>query len=559
MTFRFVRAVTLMLALLALAAISPAAADDAKTEIAPYAVLFDASGSMDGFRAGRDGWSRLLDHLQAGADPKAVWAFGDQPWPYPGRLAALPLNKLTTNLENAMDVWLKNAAPGASAVMVTDNVADLGNAKSAQAQDAFYSRVRRTDPDLVDRATLLLVRLPFSGSVFDPNNVQRPGQYTGPRALAIYLFVRGGGDARRAERTARDLEQHLARLLGEAGGEVEQLRVKPFGAAGSVMPDIGLQLTEAKGVEAVVDPAWGLVIRNAPFDTPLTLTFQANIGAGPGFRMEDARMDAAIELENADFITSQRLVQASVSPQVATLEERQRQFTVTFDIGAIKFIGADFWRKLELTLQGTTAVKGELAITYDVARERLHVAPETLGRWSYSGAAGDLASPRREVQERLYMLQPLVVGLVADSYLSQDAIRIPVWLQLRFPAGPLIAAAVALLGIGTLVWWLFRHMLRAPLLVAGDEDGAVRPVTPGLFSAAPVASADGACLIGLRWIGVGLFVTAKGGRLRGSPFVDAAGGRVVVSVADEEQPTRSFIITSREAERHREERDHDDV
>ncbi|HYH23063.1 MAG TPA: hypothetical protein VD995_31000 [Azospirillum sp.] len=559
MKARLARLLALLLVLLVPVPVVSATTDDPRPEIAPYAILLDASGSMDGFRTNRGGWDRLLDSLQASADQDAVWAFGEKAWRHPGRLSGLRLSEGTTKLVGALDAWLDHSAPGDAAVMVTDNVADLRNSASLKEQETFYDRVRRADPDNVSRATLMLARLPFNGKVYDPNNVRPPGRYSGGRALAVYLFVRGGGDAGRDERTVRALEQHVTRLLRDAGAEVERLQVKPFGTAGGVLPDIGLQLAETKGVEAVMDPNWGLVIRNAPFDTPLTLTFHADIGAGAGFRMENALMDAAIRLENADFITSERLVRASVSPRVATLEEKQRRFDVVFDIGAIQIKGADFWRKLELTLRGTTIVKGEFAITYAVERERLFLAPETLNRWNFDGSPADLASSRPEVQERLYLLQPLVVGLVADSYLSQDAVRVPVWLQLRFPAGPLIIAGVALLTAGALAWWLFRHMLRPPLLVAGDEGGEVQPVTPGLFSAAPVASADGICLIGLRWIGVGLFVTAKGGSLRTSPFVDATGGRVVVAVADDEQPTRSFIITSREAERHREERDSDDI
>lgn len=556
---RLARLLSLVFGLLIPIAAGPAAAADPAPAPVPYAILFDASGSMDGFSRERALWERLLDGLQAGADPEAVWAFGEKPWRHSGRLSGLRLSEGSTRLVAAVDAWLDAAAPGEAAVMVTDNVADLQDPASLKEQEIFYDRIRRTAPNDIGRATLMLVRLPFDGRVYDPSNARRAGRYAGERALAVYLFVHGGGDRDREAATAHALEAYVARVFRESGADVDALQIKPFGAGGSILPDVTLKLDGAEGVRAEIDPQWGLVIRNAPFNTPITLTFSADIGSGNGFRLEDAVMDAQIRLEDAEFVTSQRLVQASVSPRVATLDENRRRFDVTFDIGAIRFQGADFWRKLELTLQGTTVVKGEFAITYAVQRERLFLADDTLKQWSYNGPPADLASSRAEVHRSLYHLEPLVRGLVSEEHLNQDAIRVPVWLQLRFPAGPLIVAGVAGLAVLALLWWLFRHMARPPLFVAGDEEGEALPVTPGVLSAARVPSVDGACLIGLRWTGVGLFVTAKGGRLRTSPFVDATGGRVVVAVADEEQPTRSFTITSREAERHREERDGDDA
>jgi len=536
----------LALVLLAAALTALAAAPAARAAGLRHAVYLDTSGSMAGFGKAPL-WSEFLNEMEAGAT--RTRSFGSKAYQPKGPLAREELNQSGTDLAVALRDWLDTSKPGDAAVFITDNVADDRNANAAAAQRRFYALLQ--DRRDVTQVSLIPALLPFNGTVMEPGRDSNRSQYPAgkhqfaDRAVALYLLVREAG----SDGAMRALEARTTDLLRKHKIPHELLRIAPFGIAGwnsSVSTDVTLSGDSAAGVKATMDPDWGLVIPGFPLGQPLKLSFVAEVRPGPNFLLKDAALDAVIRLDEGEFLASSRLVSAQVAPYRADLHpERLQRFDVTFDIAPIDFFRhVPMATKIKLAFSNSTVVKGEIAINFAVRREQVFLAGDTAAKWSYDGAPEALARPDPAVQARIYHLQDLVRGMLPEEQLTRAMLTRAIWLELRYPAGPVMALLLAAAVMVVPLLLVLRRFVQPRHYLALDYgDGQGQPITPGFLSPSAATSADGHCQIRVRWIGFGLLV-ASSARLLGGRFLDLGGGTVRVEGHDGEQrATYTFRIT----------------
>jgi hypothetical protein len=523
---------SLAVAVIVLAVVCDAHAGDGQG----YALLMDASLSMKGFYDAKPSrWRDVLRDLDRGAERR--WRFGDEAEPVRDILRDAGPRFARTSLDKPLRAWLQEPGAPPTAVMVTDNVADMADATGWDAQQRFYAILQGGErlgpsggePRSIVGVTILPAVFPFAGTVTGPNDRPR-AEYKGSRALAVYVLHRSGsveGD---------DVERFIRSILDSAGTENEAIPVLPFGSGWKrSTPDLDMSLVSATGADITLDRASGrLDIANLPMEQGVTLVLQAGITPGPHFALRNAELVASIALPDDEEISSQQLIKAKISPRRADFDpQTRRDFEVTFEIQPIGFFsGVSLMRQAELAFSTSTVIRGEITVSYKTDRQSVLFVGDKAGLWSYDGPPERLGAADPEVQRRLYRVQDLVRGMMPAEGWTTEIVRWPVVIQLRYATGAVVLLVAALMLFCAGAYWALARFSRPQTFDVTTGLDRPQPITLGLFSTVPVLSDDGRCALSLTWFGVCLYASARGGRLTGPRVLAAGGGQVRIAWSD---------------------------
>jgi len=518
----------LLLLLLTLCAIAPPHAGPALAQPRPvFDVLLDNSGSMRGFATEDTVWRRLLTGLEAESGGTA-WYF-DAGLQRAGRgLTDTPLDGRITDLGTALMAWVAASPPGAAAVIVTDNVADLSTARSAEAQRTWEALLQS---DEFLHVELVPIRLPFNGRLFSPVDPALSRPYRGPRALAIYLLVRSGAGPEATAATVRHLQATVERQLVQAGITSLRLPITPFDIRGDA-DQVSLDVAHSDGATVVLEGD-RVVIRDFGVGQAIAFAFDATIRPAPSFVLRGANIDARITTRRHEALVNSGVFTADVSPARDDLTPEGKRFRIQFAVRPFHIVDLPFLSQLDLALSNETTVEGELRISFQVQREQVLLAGPVIQDWSFDGAAAELLTADSAIQSRLFRLGGLVQGAIPQRALGQDALVMPVIMHVRYPLRAVIIAVLLGAAIVGFLAWLALSVARPRTLLAIDDVGGEHPVSPSMTSCAFMTSSDGRCEVSLRWVMAGLLVGSTG-RLRSSRLLSLGGGTVVVEVPSEE-------------------------
>lgn len=156
-------------------------------------------------------------------------------------------------------------------------------------------------------------------------------------------------------------------------------------------------------------------------------------------------------------------------------------------------------------MDNSTFLHGTMTIDYAIEPQQIDLAGPARD-WSFDGSANELVQPDPQVQGRIYRLGALIQGMVLRDQdqaqqrqvHQQQLHTIPVWIELRYPAGPVIVLFVLCLLVLLLLWLLAYWLARTHAFVVEDDAGRETVITPGLFQAAEIPSSDRRALVRLR-------------------------------------------------------------
>lgn len=518
-----------------------------------YDLMLDVSGSMKGFSSYPQ-WRQLLDSLQGGAD--GTWVFGAKARRYEGSLSSAPLNEAKTELGTALQTWLRSDNDRGALVMVTDNVADDQAESSAQQQLLFYSLLMDAS-DLIHIAMTPL-RLPFSGAVYHPFARGISADYSGDRALAVYLMTRRGyPDARLAE-----LQQKLASLGGD---DRPYIVVRPFAEQGwgESIQDAEIQVGGASAAATRIQTnSEGIAIHGYSVGDPLDFTIGATVRPGPNFLLRDVRLSTDIQFEEVPNMRTAQLDSVKITPNVTELSpEQERRFTLDYKIDGFQLTDLGFRSLLDLALRGSSWQNGAIVIQFNVERGKIDLVGPISRQWDFSGSADLLATPDPAVQSRIYRFNDLVRGMIPEDQLSKRIWSKPVWVQVAYPLGPLLLLILLALVLLGLLYLLARYLAKGSRYQVEDDGGSITEIAPTLASSVTVPSSDGA--IALKILNLGLFHWhGSTGRLLSSRLVSA--GRAVARIESpgkDEAPGHRyrFVVSKLAAKKERQDDDEGEI
>jgi hypothetical protein len=506
--------------------------------------LLDVSGSMAGFRGSQqrpiEDFNLLLDRLQSVC--RNAFKFGDRDragnalQPVAGKLRDVPLNNQQTLLGSAIEAWFKGARTGDSALMLTDNVADLKNINSAREQDLFNKTV--TDAAITSLVAIPM-RLPFSGTIFHPTDGKRTAQYGSPqrqpRAVVLYVVGKGTSD-REFDMLASNVATNVEAVVR---GNFESIRVRPL--AETLEKDIKLSFepigtnnrdTQVKAVRAKPDGPPEIHIIDHDLGTSLEIKIPIQVQVAPQWDIVNADVDVQLQIPDQEKYHLTRLAyEISISPKQVKLQGgKPVDLMIRIILKEVDYLkNAGFWTILQNAL-GTTSVdtEGKLIVTLSLARAGISLGKIYLDKWNLDGSADQLVEPSERVQTRIFNFDPILQTMVRSAAQQQSS---PTSFALKdrmlLPSWPIFVAIIFLL-VALVLGFGSAWMASRPQRYLIQNDVALsKNAELGWGNAISSASADGAVRIAIRrWPGF-LSVTS-GQRIARGRWLSTSGGHIVV-------------------------------
>jgi hypothetical protein len=507
--------------------------------------LLDVSGSMAGFRGSQqkpiEEFNLLLDRLQSVC--RTAYKFGDRDragnvlQTVAGKLRDVPLNNQQTLLGSATEAWFKAARAGDSALVLTDNVADMKDITSAREQELFNKTVTSA---AITSLVAIPMRLPFSGKIFHPTDGKRTAEYGSPqrslpRAVVLYVVGKGTSD-REFDALASNVATNVEAV---ARGSFESIRVRPL--TETLEKDLKLDVasigsssreTKVKVVRAKPDGPQEIHIVDHDLGTSLEIKIPIQVQVAPQWDIVNADVDVQLQIPDPDKYHLNRLAyEISISPKQVKLQGgKPVDLMITITLKEVDYLNdVNFWTKLQNVL-GTTSVdtEGKLIVTLSLARAGISLGKIYLDKWNLEGSADQLVEPSERVQTRIFNFDPILQTMVRSaaqqqssptSFMLKDRMLLPSW--------PIFVAIIFLLGmlafLGALGWMASR-----PQRYLIQNDVALsRNAELGWGNAITSASADGSVRIAIRRWPCFLSVTS-GHRIARGRWLSTSGGHIVV-------------------------------
>ncbi len=560
-------------------------------QAAAYDVLLDISGSMRGFQQaaagmpnGQSPWTALVAGLAGGATNTYTFNEDFRNW---DRQLSVGLFTGGTNIGNAIEGWLRESSPGASLVVITDNIADHRDGQLDASQKAFYDQIRGPNTEF-DRVAVAPVRLPFCGYVYNPKDesirkvypVDGKGPNNKPyethsascrptdiRAIAIYLLSRkkeGQGNDRKAMASVKAfLDDFFAKRLRQ--DEYGYLRVAPLRddddqseTAGQTSQPIVKSHDDEIDIVSLPDGNGQELVIQYPLGGSKAIELEVLIPPAKDFRLIDATFGSQLSLDKqSDFNISENYVKSEINPVQATLEPRvAKSFRVNFTVFGINSTGdVSFWRNIELYLSGSTYVTGNIDLHYTVSRDNVRLPDQPWKSWSYEGSYENLVNPKREIQSKLFQLGLFAQSIVQESDLFKNvAYKIPMRLKIIYSAGPLITASFIILLALILAGWFFRSIFSSGDYLVIDEAGQEYSNGTGFGGMTEVSSPDGQATIRLHSWGPVTWVSTPN-CLKSSRVLLGGTSRIEVETKDDGEAEKQKYVFNRRPVRNKETQD----
>lgn len=481
-----------------------------------YDVIMDKSGSMAGFANAGTAWSNFIRDLETAAGSR--YAFGDDvrgPLPAGTSLLTIRLDDGLTKLDTAMARWLNDTGPGASAVIITDNVVDYQSASSTAAQQRFYRNF--TGPQApVTHLGIVVLRLPFNGRIYplEKTTARRASDkphYEGQRALVLYVFARDDAAA------FNDLMTRVQTILRGLGLTQRVIRVKPFDrtALSSRGPGRNSPIQTPEHLKNKLRLSDGIVwMRGLAVGDEVRFPLEVVISSESPFVLHDVHAEAQIDFPDPKGMIRPSAFTFTVDPPTADVAPgTARTFTILVNgSGFLLPRETGLLDRARLTLRNAESLAGELNIRFTANLNNLDLSQGLLAEWNHERpeALGD--GQDADAHARVYMLKPLVLDLLPTETARVEELlheRLGVRIDLGYPIGPLIGALIALCAVIAIAFFLVRWLLKRRNFVLSDEYGTERRFAPRLFGQTPVYANEqegGELVFSLLYLFVGFMV-----------------------------------------------------
>lgn len=533
----------ILLVLACAAAMSGGAAAQARPNCE---MLVDASGSMAGFyaREPRDlapeeaayALRPLLERFRQTCPRASVFDLR------PRRLApgeAFLVGHKNTDIAGSLQNWSDSANDGTFLILVTDNVEDT--AREGDGDNARFYDLLRLRSSVFSHITVLAFRAPFKGWLYLPGTPGPVADYTGPRALSIYLLGKGtarqGADYDAMRELLRGVLQGTGRAEFESrAGNLYQdyvlFDVRPFAREAISLSAKPLSLDESTDAGSQCartgfDPKKGFYLYDQKMEERCEVTALISVRIPKRWCLNQASLRAnAFVRRGSDKQVHQRL-EARVSPAVANLcsEAQELRTTLVFspvtyheDVGYRDRLGRTF-------KQGGAQAEGQLTVEATFERARVNIASSIAQAWNLEEASA-IATPDPSVQSRLFKLDRAVRSIVPDDALSStEILSYDVHIGSRYPQWPLlILLAAGLVGLGLLA--LLAVLARRPLLLLADGGGSEQFLHLSLLGSGRIESAID-LHVTLTNLGP-LLLARSNGRIRRGRVLARGGGTIEV-------------------------------
>jgi hypothetical protein len=507
--------------------------------------LLDVSGSMAGFRGSQprpiEEFNLLLDRLQSVC--RSAFKFGDRDaagnalQPVTGKLRDVPLNHQRTLLGSATEAWFKGANSGDSALVLTDNVADMKDPSSATEQILFNKTVTN---EAITALVAIPIKLPFSGTIFHPSDGKRKASYGSsqrPQPRAVVLYVIGKRALNREfDALAADVGAHVEAVVH---GNFESIRVRPL--AETLEKDLKLDVesigtnsrdTKVRVARAKPDGPQEIHIVDHDLGASLEIKIPIQVQVGRQWDIVNADVDVQLQIPNQEKYHLTRLAyDISISPKQVKLQGgKPVDLMISMTLKEVDYLkNADFWTILQNVL-GTTSVdtEGKLIVTLSLARAEVSLGKIYRDKWNLEGSVDQLVRPDEDVQTRIFNFDPILQSMVRAGeqrqasptiFVLKDRMLLPSW-----PIFVAIIFALALLGLLGVFAWLAS---RPQLYLIQNDVALSRTAELGWGDSIGSASADGSVRIAIRRWPYFLSVTS-GHRIARGRWLNESGGHVVV-------------------------------
>lgn len=430
-----------------------------------YDLMLDRSGSMAGFlnagkeKNGRDVWHALITSLEVNAHQR--FPFGDtlhSALPRGQSLAEQKATDKTTNLSDAIAEWVHHRSePGATLLLMTDNVGDSGSFELQADQEHFASHLRSSDSEITHVGVVLL-RLPFNGRTYPIGGGF--AHFQGHRALVLYVLSRGDGD--RYQAVLGEVRELLERL----NVDHEEVHVKPFEVATfKTRGDARVAIAVPPAFQDKIRVHHGTIwMRDLDIGDRVELELNFEINSSSSFWLRDVRLDLDVEFERPAALERVGGLAFGIEPEKLDIRPGE---SGTFNIVVVgsRYELPDRSGPIHRALMALTdigPIRGTLTARVLAKQRNIELSPHFLDRWSYSDPTR-LGHP--ESQGKIYRLDLLFSGLLPpteDQQFELTEERLDINVSLRHPLAAMLGL-IGLVSVGlvlpvVLVRWLVeRH------------------------------------------------------------------------------------------------------
>lgn len=504
---------------------------------ASCALIADASGSMQGFKSSEAEKSgslvNFVDELKETCG--RAWRFGGDRSGYHnlrefyGSFGDENLSEDRTLIGPALLDWLslsKNKDVE-TVYLVTDNVSDVGSATNQRIQQQFYDLL--VEQRFFDNQTMLPVRFPFKdGLVYNPRNNAISNNYTGPRAVVVYVLSR-----RSDIEDHKDSVETVTNLLDAYNAPYVRQDIRPFLQSNQVtLPNTETKVS-ADGMSAKYENG-KIIIKGRRLDTNDELSIDLFITSPPNWNIVEAEFKPQLKFDMKGFeeLDDMDFSSPSISPERSPLEDgTPRAFKIKFKMNPVDY-GKDvpFLEKVKAAPRPTKILKGAFTVDWVFERDEIEISDTSELRmdWAYEGNYADLSKPDPNVQGRIFMLDRLVRDSLPKQELNAP-INIPVEMEVVYPKTytyVLYLILILLLGLLlTLLYFLGKP--RAYDISAGSSQTKTRQMGFN-FSPYTANHASGKAKLKMLHLGAIIWLSTPKGRIDGSRIWSGAGGRVKI-------------------------------
>lgn len=510
-------------------------------------MLVDASGSMEGFywhkpRALPSGervyaLRPLLERLRHTCSRASLFDLR------PRLLAAgeaFSVGRGDTDIAGSLQTWSDTAADGTFLILVTDNVEDTTS--EGDGENARFYNLLRLRSSVFSHITVLAFRAPFSGYLYLPGTPGPAADYTGPRALSIYLLGKGTGGHAADYDAMRDLLRTVFERTGRAEFEAGSgnlypdyvlFDVRPFAREAISLTARPVSMAESRGpgsqcARTGFDPKKGFYLYDQKMEVRCEVRALISVRIPRRWCLNQASLRAHAFVRRGSDDRLLQDLEARVSPAVADLCSEAQELTTTLVFSPVTYrkdvdFGDRFRRSFK---QGGAQAQGQLTVEATFERAQVNIADSIGQAWNLEEVSA-IATPHPSVQSRVFKLDRAVRSIVPDDALSStEILSYDVHIGSRYEQWPLLVLlAAGLAGLALLAFLIV--LARRPLLLLADGGAGDEFLRLPLLASGRVESAADDLHVTFTNLGALLFARSNG-RIRRGRVLPRSGGTIEV-------------------------------